>query len=93
MNVKLSIYRRYNLFLIWREYRRAVWLSVAAVVVGFFVLVGIGYATTHNALLDAKLYSGVQDLCGYKVSTLGAPGYTRTDWVEGTTNLEVRKIK
>lgn len=89
--MKLPIYRRYNWQLVAREYRRTIWFAVAAVIAALFVFVWLQYLGADDSRLAAELAHKSLVLDVHRLATFGAPGYTVTDWREGTTDLKVRR--
>ena len=88
--MNLPHHRRYNWKLVWRTYRPAcAWIALLLLIA--LVMLGIEQTfTEHNARLDAENAHASAKLEAYRLATQGAPGYVHTDWVEGTTDIEVR---
>lgn len=86
--VNLPHHRRYQWQLVWREYRRPALLALAAIVIALLVVAGESYMTKEAERIEAlnAHQSIVADV--YRLANMGAPGHTRTDWQEGTNDVE-----
>ena len=89
--MNLPHHRRYNWKFVWRELRPATYLAILACAIGVLIFVTLRFLSADNARLAAELANKSLALDVHKIATLGAPGYTATDWREGTISVQVRK--
>lgn len=78
----------------WRDKRGAVKCRLlVGLAIAAAVYHGIAaYGEAHIASLDARHELLAMQYNEARMRHLGAPGFTMTDWQEGTANVEVREI-
>ena len=93
----LPHHRRYNWRIIWDDVRFSVIVIVIALAALCLIAIIEDLSDRNLAESDARreaeqahaaLVADVE-----RIALIGAPGYTRTDWTEGTTDVQLRKIK
>lgn len=91
--VRLPHHRRYNWFMVSRETRvwRKVWMLAACVLIGLLVYMTVEYLTEKLRRMDTEQAHASLSADVFRLANFGA--LTRTDYEEGTTWIEVRKIK
>lgn len=87
-SVNLPHHRRYNWQLVFRSYKRSALLALAAIVIALLVVAGERYMLTDAARIEALNAHKALVADVYKLANMGAPGHTRTDWQEGTNDVE-----
>ena len=91
--MNISMFQRYNYFLLYRSLKPWIVAGVLAVL-AYVTLLYFQEQQSLYAKLAASI--AIQDqlaLALHTSETFGAPGYVATDWTEGTTNLELRRFK
>lgn len=88
---RLPLHRRYVFHKrVGIDVRRKVWLAAAAIVLDLLLVAGEGYMLEHDLRL-AREGEVLDLLTAHMRPPLGAPGTTKTDLVEGTVRLQVKK--
>lgn len=87
--MNLPFYRRRNWRMTWRTYRPLVLFALFGAVVFLIAFLTLRYLEEHTALLSAELAHRSLILDVQRLSHFGAEGYTRTDWTEGTTSVQI----
>lgn len=88
MSPKLPHHRRYNWRIAYRNHRRAVWLLFCIALLGVLVFFGLWHATTNSDLAEAEYRLSELRYDVARNAKFGAPGFTLTDWKEGTEGMD-----
>lgn len=89
--MNLPHHRRYQWQLVYRSWRRALLMLLGTVILAFLIYMAEMMLLEQNQRLSSELSLKSLVLSMYKKDTFGAPGYVRTDWLENTVNIKVRK--
>lgn len=91
--MSLPHHRRYQWQFVWRSWRRALLMLLGTGILAFLIYMAEMLLLEQNQRLSSELHVKSLILSTYKKDTFGAPGYIRTDWLEKTTDIHVRKLK
>ena len=91
--MNLPIHKRINWKLWFREHRRTFWLLYIALTVGMFVALVNAALEYYELVEEGRLRHSSYVLEQKQLASIGSPGYVRTDWTEGTVDIQVRRIK
>ena len=93
----LPYHRRRNWLMVWDDLKFSVIVMAIALAVLCAIAIIEDLSDKNLAESDARREAEqahaalVADVV--RVAQIGAPGYTKTDWTEGTTDVQLRKIK
>lgn len=89
----LPHHRRYQWQFVWRIWRRPFAMAIVTLVLAFLIVMAELYLLEQNKRLSTELNHKSLIIDVHKLATLGAPSYVKTDFTEGTINVNVRKPK
>lgn len=91
--MNLPIHKRINWKLWLREHKRTFFLIYIALTVGMFIALVNHILAYYELVEDGRLIHSSYVLEQKQLANIGAPGYVRTDWTDGTVDLQVRRIR
>ena len=95
--MNLPHHRRIQYSIAWRNYRfylvTALIALAALCLISAFAEVSERYLAEADARREAEQAHAALVADVERIAKIGAPGYTKTDWTEGTTEVNLRKIK
>lgn len=86
--MNLPHHRRYNWQLVCRSYKRPALLALAAILIALLVVAGEAYMTKEAERIEALNAHKALVADVYRLVNMGAPGHTKTDFTEGTNDVE-----
>ena len=93
----LPHHRRYNWRIIWDDVRFSAIVIVTALAALCLIAIIEDLSDRNLAESDARREAEQAHAAlvadAVRVAQIGAPGYTKTDWTECTTDVQLRKIK
>lgn len=87
----ISLIKRFNWQFTWKYHKRAVGLFLVLLAVAGYLELTQRYLeeTIRRLVIEQKFVELKAERI--TLANLGAPGWVKTDWVEGTVDIEVRK--